>query len=55
VLSERDLEGMATVVDDSHREPALEGLALVGWYHSNTRSDIGSVANAVELIWYGIS
>src|SRR5215831_8893685 len=40
VLSERDLEGMATVVDDSHREPALEGLALVGWYHSNTRSDI---------------
>jgi hypothetical protein len=40
LLSEKDLEGMAALVDDSHREPSLEGLAPVGWYHSKTRSDI---------------
>jgi proteasome lid subunit RPN8/RPN11 len=38
VLSEGDRAGLASLLERSAGEPALEGLVPVGWYHSHTRS-----------------
>ncbi len=40
LLSERDRQTLARLLDDAARDPELKGMAPVGWYHSHTRSEV---------------
>jgi len=40
VLSENDKEQLKCQLEQARRDPLLEGLEIVGWYHSHTRSEI---------------
>lgn len=40
VLSQNDQAGLEKLLQDAARDPDLQGLEPVGWYHSHTRSEI---------------
>jgi hypothetical protein len=49
VLSERDRAAMKGLLELPQTDPALVGLAPVGWYHSHTRSEIALSPRDLEI------
>ncbi|SRR5579883_256093 len=49
VLSDSDLAGLARLLEGARRDPALAGLAVVGWYHTHTRSGVFLSEQDVEI------
>jgi len=49
VLSDRDRAAMLELLDLPLSDPALAGLAPVGWYHSHTRSEIALSPRDLEI------
>jgi proteasome lid subunit RPN8/RPN11 len=49
VLSERDRAAMKELLELPQTDPALVGLAPVGWYHSHTRSEIALSPRDLEI------
>ena len=48
-LSDRDLEGLAELLEAALHDGALRGLEPVGWYHSHTRSEVCLTAEDLEF------
>jgi proteasome lid subunit RPN8/RPN11 len=49
VLSDRDRAAMKELLELPQTDPALVGLAPVGWYHSHTRSEIALSPRDLEI------
>lgn len=49
VLSDRDRAAMKALLELPQTDPALVGLAPVGWYHSHTRSEIALSPRDLEI------